>query len=80
MANYYTRGNKDDLNAAIEGLGKFCHNWCMDVAKTEKEDDLFFKCSKCEFESKDGKCYVKAFLKKHATYEQIDRSTSMGCL
>lgn len=80
MDNSYTLGNKDDLNAAIDGLGQFCHNWCMDVGRTESEDDLVFRCSECEFGREDGKCYVKMFLIKHATYEQINKSTSMGCL
>ena len=34
--------NKDDINSAIEGLGQFCHSFCMNCEETEKQNDLVF--------------------------------------
>ena len=80
MENFTIR-NKDDVNSAIEGLGQFCHSFCMNCAETERTNDLVFRCKECTFEDKDtGKCRVKIFLNKYGTPEQIDKSTCMGSL
>ena len=77
----FTIGNKDDINSAIEGLGQFCHSFCMNCVETEKTNDLVFRCEECPFEEQNtGVCYVKVFLNKYGTPEQIDKSTCMGSL
>lgn len=77
---HYTLENADNLNAAIDGLAQFCHNFCKNCAETERTDDLVFRCPECDFERPDKKCSVKIFLHHYGTPEQIDRSTSMGSL
>ena len=42
--NQYTIGNEDNLEKALEGLGQFCHNWCMNCKETEKNDEPIFRC------------------------------------
>lgn len=77
----FTIGNKDDINSAIGGLGRFCHSFCMNCEETEKANDLVFRCKECPFKDKEtGKCRVKIFLNKYGTPEQIDKSTCMGSL
>lgn len=77
----YPIENKDDVNAAIDGLSQFCHNFCMNCAETEAKNDLVFRCKECPFEEKGtGVCFVKVFLNEYGTPEQIDKSTSMGSL
>jgi hypothetical protein len=77
----FTMGNKDDINSAIEGLGQFCHSFCMNCEETEKTNDLVFRCKECPFEDNvTGKCSVKVFLNKYGTPEQIDIATCMGSL
>lgn len=74
------RENKDDINAAVDGLAQFCHSYCMNAAETEKKRDLVFRCNECPFFMEDGTCKVKVFLNEHGTPEQIDRATCMGSL
>ena len=77
----FTIENKDDINSAIDGLGQFCHSFCMNCEETEKTNDLVFRCEECPFEDKETrKCRVKIFLNKYGTPEQIDRATCMGSL
>ena len=45
----FTIGNKDDINSAIEGLGRFCHSFCMNCEETEKANDLVFRCKECPY-------------------------------
>ena len=71
-------GNADNLDKAIEGLGQFTHNWCMNVEETDKRNDLVFRCKECEFGMEDGKCCLKMFLTNHGTPEQLDGNTAMG--
>ena len=59
--------NKDDLNAAIEGLTQFRHSFCMNVTECKKQDDLVFRCEECPFEGGDRRCAVKVFLNKYGT-------------
>lgn len=73
------RNNKDDINAAIDGLSQFCHSFCMNCEKTETQNDLVFRCDECPFANKETQeCSVKVFLHKYGTKEQINNSTSMG--
>lgn len=77
--SYFTIGNSDDVNRAIEGLSMFCHSFCMDCAETEKKNDLVFRCGECPFLAEDAvTCFVKVFLNKYATDEQKDRASCMG--
>lgn len=76
---YFTIGNSDDMDNAIEGLSMFCHSFCMDCAKTIETNDLMFRCSECSFLGEDGTtCLIKVFLNKYATAEQRDRASCMG--
>lgn len=74
------RENKDDINAAIDGLGQFCHSFCMNVAETDKQNNLVFRCEECQFMHDGEYCAVKEFLNAHGTPEQIDKATAMGSL
>lgn len=75
------RNNKDDINAAIDGLSQFCHSFCMNCAETERQDDLIFRCKECSFlEEGTNICSVKVFLNKYGTPEQINAATAMGSL
>lgn len=74
------RHNKDDINAAVDGLSQFCHSFCMNVAETEKQDDLVFRCAECQFLLDGEYCAIKKFLNAHGTPEQIDAATAMGSL
>lgn len=75
----FTLGNEDNLDAAIDGLGQFMHNWCMDCKATEA-GELTFRCKSCEFEGEGGKCAVKIFLYAHADEKRASDCTSMGSL
>ena len=67
--------NKDNVFDAIEGLIQFRHNWCLNVAETEKRDDLTFRCKECHFNDQiGGGCLIKIFIKKHGSQEQQERS------
>lgn len=75
----YTRGNADNLEKALEGLGQFCHNWCMNCKETEKQKDLVFRCKQCDFQNENGSCQIKIFLNNY-TSGNSGRYTSMGSL
>ena len=67
--------NKDNIFDAIEGLIQFRHNWCLNVAETEKRDDLTFRCKECHFNDQiGGGCLIKIFIKKHGSQEQQEKS------
>lgn len=74
------RHNKDDINAAIDGLSQFCHSFCMNVAETKKQDGLVFRCKECPFEGEYRICAVKVFLQKYGTPEQFNKARAMGSL
>ena len=65
VPNFYTESNKDDIPAAIDGLNKFTHNFCMNCKETEEKGDLVFRCKSCEF-SHGGKCLIKSFAFRHS--------------
>lgn len=75
----FTRGNADNLDAAIDGLSQFMHNWCMDCKATE-DGELTFRCKSCEFEGENGTCKIKVFLNAHTDAERASNCTSMGSL
>lgn len=77
MKNTYTIGNEDNLDKALDGLGQFCHNWCMNCKETEKQNDLIFRCKECDFEQENGDCQIKIFLKNH-TNNSFGKYTCMG--
>ena len=56
--------NKDDVNRAIDGLQDFMFNYCMNVAETERQNDLVFRCKGCKFK-KGSICLVKEFAIEH---------------
>ena len=62
--------NFDNKDGAINGLIQFKHNWCMNVAETDRRNDLTFRCEECQFSHKDGFCSVNIFINKHGTKEQ----------
>lgn len=74
----FTRGNEDNLEKALEGLGQFCHNWCMNCKETKKQNDLVFRCKECIFEDED-KCRIKKFIIDNCKGD-YGRYTSMGSL
>ena len=78
---FAVKGNKDDVDTAIDGLSQFCHSFCMNCAETEAKNDLVFRCAECPFDDKKThKCSVKVFLHRYGTAEQIDNATAMGSL
>lgn len=77
--NPYTIGNEDNLEKALDGLGQFCHNWCMNCKETEKQNDLIFRCKECNFQNENGSCQIKIFLNNYAS-GNIEKYTSMGDL
>ena len=59
-ANQYTNRCKNDFHKAVEALDVFTKAFCMDVDRTNEENDLIFMCDKCPFS--DGVlCLVKTF-------------------
>lgn len=75
------RNNKDDINAAIDGLSQFCHSFCMNRKETERQDDLVFRCKECPFLLEETNiCSVKVFLNEYGKPEQINAATAMGSL
>ena len=76
----YDFGNHDDLDKAIDGLGRFCHNWCQNCEESDKQNDLVFRCGECEFLQNDSRCAVKTFLLAKGTKEQADKAMCMGFL
>lgn len=77
--NSYTIGNEDNLEKALEGLGQFCHSWCMNCAETEKQDDLVFRCKQCDFQNENGSCQIKIFIHNYAC-KNAGKYTCMGDL
>ena len=61
----FTSGNADNVTEAVHGLDIFTKNWCMNCSEVEKQNDLVFRCSECEFEKDDGRCLVKIFANSH---------------
>lgn len=76
----YTEGNKDNTTEAVHGLDIFTKNWCMNCAETEKENDLVFRCGKCEFSARNGACLVKEFANNHDHAYPMSGFGSMGQL
>ena len=62
--------NFDNKDEAINGLIQFKHNWCMNVAETEKQNDLTFRCDECLFSGNDHCCFVNMFINRLGTKEQ----------
>ena len=59
-AERYSNRLKNDFHKAVEALDLFTKEFCMDVDRMNKENDLFFMCDKCPF-SDGGLCLVKTF-------------------
>ena len=59
---HFTKDNADDIEKAVQGLDQFTKNYCMNVEETEKQNDLVFRCSECNFVSESGSCLVKKFV------------------
>lgn len=57
--------NNDRITEAVRCLDIFMKNWCIDQEETEKQNDLIFNCSKCEFYRENAKCMVKEFANRH---------------
>lgn len=73
---HFTKDNADDIEKAVQGLDQFTKNYCMNVEETEKQNDLVFRCSECNFVSESGSCLVKKFvLEKYGDYPNFG---SMG--
>ena len=70
--------NKDDITEAIHGLDIFTKNWCMDCEESKKQEDLVFRCKKCEFSREDGKCLIKMFAGNHKHNYPLENFGSMG--
>lgn len=70
--------NKDDVTEAVHGLDIFTKNWCMNCAETDKQNDLVFNCSKCEFQRENGKCAIKEFSTNHEHNYPMQDFGSMG--
>lgn len=77
--NFYTSGNEDNLEKALDGLGQFCHNWCMNCKETKEKNEPIFRCKSCDFQNRNGSCQIKIFLFNH-TNGYIGKYTSMGDL
>ena len=77
--NQFTIGNDDNIDKAVEGLGRFCHNYCMNCKETEKINDLVFRCGECVFQMEDGTCLIKKFIFKNCKGDYC-KYTSMGSL
>ena len=73
-----TRRNADNTTEAVHGLDIFTKNWCMNCEETEKQGDLIFRCSECEFQQTDGKCLVKTFSHEHKHNYPLSDFGSMG--
>lgn len=55
----FTSGNSDNTTEAVHGLDIFTKNWCMNCKEVERQEDLAFRCSECEFRTANGKCLIK---------------------
>ena len=76
--NNFTSKNADNITKAVEGLDQFTKNWCMNCEETEKQKDLVFRCSNCEFQLDDGKCLIKVFTNHHKHDYPMSDFGSMG--
>ena len=76
--NIFTSGNADNITKAVEGLDQFTKNWCMNCEETEKQRDLVFRCSNCEFQSDDRECLIKVFANHHKHDYPMKDFGSMG--
>ena len=76
---FYTSGNEDNLEIALDGLGQFCHNWCMNCKETEEKNEPIFRCKSCDFRKENGSCQIKIFLHNYHS-GNIGKYTSMGDL
>lgn len=76
--NSFTSGNSDNITEAVHGLDIFTKNWCMNCEETEKQKDLVFRCSECQFKTEDGKCLVKVFANSHKYDYPLKDFGSMG--
>mgnify|MGYP003496251892 FL=1 len=74
----FTSGNADNTTEAVHGLDIFTKNWCMNCEETEKQGDLIFRCSECEFKTEGGKCLIKTFAKEHEHNYPLSDFGSMG--
>lgn len=70
--------NKDDVTEAVRGLDVFTKNWCMNCEETDKQHDLVFNCSKCEFQKESRKCVIKEFATNHEHNYPMQDFGSMG--
>lgn len=74
----FTKGNSDDLHAAINALNHFTKNWCMNCKETRESGTLVFRCSACPFNMDDGVCLVKKFCKENDP--SYMREIDFGCM
>lgn len=65
-AERYSNRLKNDFHKAVEALDLFTKEFCMDVDKMNKENDLFFMCKKCPFEQPNETCLAKKFKNEFA--------------
>lgn len=78
LIKYCVERNKDDITEAVHGLDIFTKNWCMNCEKTEKSNDLAFRCSECEFQKDNGICLIKSFASDHKHDYPMGNFGSMG--
>ena len=76
--NNFTSKNADNITKAVKGLDQFTKNWCMNCEETEKQRDLVFRCSGCEFQTDDRECLIKVFVNHHKHDYQMKDFGSMG--
>jgi hypothetical protein len=74
----FTSGNSDNTTEAVYGLDIFTKNWCMNCKEVERQKDLVFKCSECEFQTTNGKCLIKTFARNHKHEYPLKDFGSMG--
>ena len=70
-------GDKDELTEAVGGLDTFTKHWCVDKEMKDRQKDLVFRCSKCEFSEGDT-CMIKKFANEHESYFPMDKFGSMS--
>lgn len=75
----YIEENRDDLTKAVYGLDVFTKNWCMNCKETKKQDDLVFRCAKCEFRTEKGHCLIKEFAFGHQKKHKYPLE-NFGCM
>ena len=74
----FTSGNSDNTTEAVHGLDIFAKNWCMNCKEVERQEDLVFRCSECEFQTTNGKCLIKTFARNHEHKYPLKDFGSMG--